>query len=558
MTAEARDPDGVSAFAAAAEALRAKVSPRNPRLREAEQLLRDNRLGEAHEALSRFLEKRAADAMALYLMAETQIRLDRREDAEALFAQCVRLAPDFTPARYSYASTLAQLNRPEAALAQVERLLSSDARNPLYRNLKAQVLSGMGDHAWALQVYRGVAEDFPHSPDAWIEYGSALRSAGQRKQSIDAYRKAIELRPAAGGAYWRLANVREHNFADAELAQMQSQLARADVSGDDRMYLHYALGRALGDRGEYKSSFENYARANAIERAGIDYDPDGLTNHVRDSKALFTSGFFEARAGTGCDAPGPIFIVGMQRAGSTLIEQILACHSAVEATAELPNISLLAEHIGEKLAPERRSRYPEVLAQLDAATLRSFGAQYLENTRAQRKLGRPFFTDKMPYNFLHLGLIHLILPNAKIIDARRHPLGCCFSNFSMHFKSGALFGCRLSELGRAYSDYVALMAHFDSVLPGRVHRVFYEELVAAPETEIAKLLSYLELPFEEGCLAFHKSNRAMDSASSEQVRQPLYSDAVDRWRHYEPWLGPLKTALGNVLDEYPVASKSLR
>jgi tetratricopeptide (TPR) repeat protein len=544
-------PVASSDFAAAAEALRSERPPRNPRLREAESALRENRLGEAHEMLSRFLEKHPNDAIALHLMADAALRLGRKEQAEALLAQSVALAPEFTAARYSYANALALLNKPESALEQIDILLKKDARNILFRNLKAAVLTATGDHAESLLHYREMAEEFPHSPEMRITYGSALRSVGLRDESIAAYRKAIALRPSLGEAYWSLAGLKSYRFSEAEIRQIQEQLARPSLSGDDRMYFHFALGKALGDRADYAKSFENYARANAIKRLTVDYDPAALTRHVRDCKALFTPEFFQARAEAGCNAQAPIFIVGMQRAGSTLVEQILASHSAIEATAELPNISLLAEHIGERIARDSGSNYPGVLAELDAGTLKTFGEQYMETTRPHRKHGHSFFTDKMPYNFLHIGLIHLVLPNAKIVDVRRHPLGCCFSNFAMHFRAGALFAYRLSELGHAYAKYVELMAHFDRVLPARIHRIIYEDLVGRPEPEIRRLMDYLRLPFEEACLEFHKSHRPMDSASSEQVRRPIYGDSVGGWRNYEPWLGPLKAALGPLLEAYP-------
>jgi tetratricopeptide (TPR) repeat protein len=552
LTSEPESESAVSSeFAAALEALRSERPPRNPRLREAERVIRENRLAQAGEILSRFLESHPTDAIAMHLMAETALRTNRREEAESLLAQCLALAPDFAAARYNYANTLAQLDKTEAALAQLEVLLKRDPRNLLYRNLKATVLTASGKHADSLLCHAGLAEDFPRSAEVMVNYGSALRSVGLTQQCIETYRQVIALAPSSGHAYWSLAGLKSYRFSDADIAEMQCQLARPGLPGEDRMYFHFALGKALGDGGQYARSFENYARANALKRMGIAYDPGALTGHVRACKALFTREFFAARVAMGCEATGPIFIVGMQRAGSTLIEQILASHSAIEATAELPNISLLAEHFGEKIAPQYGSNYPGVLAELDGATLTSFGERYLEATRAHRRLARPFFTDKMPYNFLHVGLIHLILPNAKIIDARRHPLGCCFSNFAMHFKSGPLFAYRLTELGHAYAKYVELMAHFDRVLPGRIHRVLYEDLVRAPEKEVRQLLDFLGLPFEAACLEFHRSGRAMDSASSEQVRRPIYDDALHQWRPYEPWLGPLKGALGPVLEAYP-------
>lgn len=273
--------------------------------------------------------------------------------------------------------------------------------------------------------------------------------------------------------------------------------------------------------------------------------------NVAKSKALFTHAFFEARPDFGSDSPEPIFIIGLQRAGSTLVEQILTSHPAIEATAELPDITLMAEHLGETIAREKGVDYPAVLGMLDGATLRRLGQDYLESTRFRRRPGLPFFIDKNPYNFLHLGLICLILPNARIIHVRRHPLGCCWSNFCANFEMGALFANRFNELGRAYADYVELMAHFDAVLPGRVHRVFYEALVGNPEQEIRRLLAHLGLPFEHACLEFHTNTRAINSVSSEQVRQPMSGESVAQWRNYEPWLGPLKAALGPVLDAYP-------
>jgi tetratricopeptide (TPR) repeat protein len=403
-----------------------------------------------------------------------------------------------------------------------------------------------------------LADQHPESPDIWLKYGWSLKNVGQREQAVAAFRRAMELRPSHGEAHWSLADLKNFHFTAEEIQDMQDRLARPDVSGEDRMYLHFALGKAHGDAKNYAKSFENYARANAIKRLSLEYDPTWLTRNVAKCKALFTREFFDSRQNRGCDSVDPIFIVGMQRAGSTLLEQILASHPAIEGTAELPDISLLAEHIGENIAPKYSSVYPDVVANLDAPVLGEFGWRYMETTRFRRSPGHPFFTDKMPYNFLHIGLIQLILPNAKIIDMRRHPLACGFSNFTAHFKFGALFAYRLTEFGQAYCDYVDLMAHFDAVLPGRVHRVLYEELVREPEGEIRRLLDYVGVPFDEACLRFHENRRPMDSVSSEQVRRPIFSESVDQWRNYEPWLGPLKSALGPVLEAHPGASPSLR
>jgi tetratricopeptide (TPR) repeat protein len=529
---------------------------RSTRLKEAAELLRQKQYKAAEAILANVLQKNAEDPAAIHLMAQTAYGLGRKEEAETLYARCLALAPAFIAARYEYANTLFQLNRPLLALAELDEALKRSPENPLCIDLMGIVLSAMGRHAESLDCFRKLADRYTQSPDIWIKYGQSQKSLGERDLAVQAFRRALELRPAFGEAFWSLADLKSFRFATEEIQAMQSFLTNPDVTGEDRMYIHFALGKAFGDAKNYAKSFENYARANALKRLAIEYDPSWLTRNVAKSKALYTPEFFREREGSGCDTPGPIFIIGMQRAGSTLLEQILSSHSAIEGTAELPDLSLLAEHIGETIAPKLRCEYPDVVASLNAGTLREFGERYLDTTRFRRTPGCPFFTDKMPYNFLHAGLIHLILPNAKIVDMRRHPLACGFSNFSAHFKFGALFAYRLAEFGRAYADYAELMAHFDSVLPGRVHRVLYEDIVRQPETEIRRLLDHIGLPFEDACLRFYENRRSMDSVSSEQVRRPIFSESVDQWRNYEPWLGQLKSVLGAVLDAYPAAPVS--
>ena len=314
------------------------------------------------------------------------------------------------------------------------------------------------------------------------------------------------------------------------------------LSEEDRFHLHFASGKALEDRGEAGESFRHYSEGNRLRRMLLDYDADETKRQVDRAISIFTPDMFSVRAGQGCEAPDPIFVIGMPRAGSTLIEQILASHSLVEGTMELPDIPALAARVGTREGG---------LAALEPAELRAMGEEYLERTRIQRKTGRPFFIDKMPNNWAHLGLIHLILPNAKIIDARRHPLGCCFSNFKQHFARGQAFSYGLEDMGRYYADYVRYMAHIDTVLPGRVHRVYYERMVEDSESEIRSLLAALDLPFEESCLRFHENDRAVRTASSEQVRRPIYREGTEQWQAFEPWLGPLKDALGPVLGAYP-------
>ncbi len=544
---------GDAAGADDAYARQIKASVKDPALLEAAAALCDNRLAVAERLLRAFLKQHPTDVAAIRMLAETGARLGRYGDAETLLERCLELAPGFVAARHNYAIVLHRQNKAEEAIAQADRLLQLEPKNPGYRNLKAAALVRIGEYARAIDLYDGLLHDHPTQPLAWMSYGHALKTVGRTGDSIDAYRRSIELLPRLGEAYWSLANLKTFRFSEAEVETMRAQLDRDDLGEEDRFHLQFALGKALEDAADYPLAFEHYLQGNALRRAGVDYDPDETTAHVQRSKALFTPAFFADRSGVGVAAPDPIFIVGLPRAGSTLVEQILSSHSAVEGTMELPDMVAIARRLGGRRRGRGASAYPEVLADQAPSDFQALGEEFLERTRIQRKLGRPFFIDKLPNNFAHVGLIHLILPNAKIIDARRHPLGCCFSGFKQHFARGQNFTYDLAEIGRYYADYVELMAHFDTVLPGRIHRVIYEQMVADPEREVRRLLDYCGLPFEAGCLRFHENDRAVRTASSEQVRQPIFTDAVDHWRHFEFGLGPLKTALGRVLDAYPSA-----
>ncbi|HEY2446904.1 MAG TPA: sulfotransferase [Rhizomicrobium sp.] len=524
---------------------------RDARLREAARALNANRPDVAEQSLSAYLKKRPRDADALNLMADTSLRLDRKNDAEELLARCVSEAPGFDAARFNYASVLRQTNKPAAALEQLTLLLKKDPRNPLYRDLEALLLAAVGNHEASLACRRGIAQDYPGSAKVLVSYAQALRTSGMRDECVAAYRRALALSPLLGTAWWGLANLKTFCFGAVDIEAMRSVLATPGLGEYDRVHLLFSLGKAYGDCGHYEESFGCYAKANAIRRLQASYDPDSTGANVRQYKSLFTPEFFRTRMGMGSDAGGPIFVVGMQRAGSTLVEQILSSHSMIEGAGELAAIRFLARHLQDRVAPQFGTDYPGVLEKLDAAALKTLGEQYLESSRVRRRAGRPFFVDKEPFNFWHVGFIHLMFPNAKIVDVRRHPLGCCFSNFTTIFLHGLALTYRLADLGRYYADYVEVMAHFDRVLPGRVHRIFYEQLVANPETQIRALLDHLGLPFEQACLEFHRNARAVNSASSEQVRSPIYDDALERWRHYEPWLGPLKSALGPALAAYP-------
>lgn len=544
---------GDKAGAEKALARQLRASTRDPALIEAASALGDNRLGEAERILRERLKADPADVAAIRMLAETGARLGRYADAEGLLTRCLELAPNFAAARHNLATMLYRQNKNAEALAQIETLTAKDGRHPGYANLHAAILARLGEYDRAIAVYERVLADYPNQPKGWMSYGHALKTVGRQADSVAAYRKALEPAPTLGEAWWSLANLKTVKFTDADLSTMTEALETPDLSDDDRLHLRYALGKAHEDAGLWDAAFEHYAAGAAIRRKQLDYDPEENASDTARTKAVFTPTFVAARAGQGCDAPDPIFIVGLPRSGSTLVEQILASHSMVEGTMELPDLIVMARRLGGKTATRAESTYPESLADLSAADLKALGEEFLERTRIQRKTDKPFFIDKMPNNFVHAGLIHLILPNAKIIDARRHPLGCCFSGFKQHFARGQAFSYDLTDIGRYYADYVELMAHFDAVLPGRVHRVIYEHMIADPEAEIRALLAHCGLPFEEACLSPHENDRAVRTASSEQVRRPIFKDAVEHWQKFESHLDPLKQALGPVLDAYPAA-----
>jgi tetratricopeptide (TPR) repeat protein len=542
---------GDTAGADAAYAKHVESSTKNPQLLAAAAALYDNRLAIAERLLRDYLKVHPTDVAAIRMLAEVASRLSRYGDAEALLSRALELSPSFATARHNYASVLYRENKVPEALREVETLLAKDPRNPSYRGLQAAVLGQAGEYERAIAVYEELLAQHPDHPKTWMSFGHSLKSLGRTAQGIDAYRRSIALLPTLGEAWWSLANLKTFRFTPDEIGAMRSALKQDKLSDEDRFHLHFALGKALEDAGQYDEAFAQYEQGNAQRKQTIQYSAEETSDHLRRSKALYTREFFDSRKGQGSTAPDPIFIVGLPRAGSTLVEQILASHSAVEGTMELPDIIGIARRLGGRKKRSEDTAYPEIVAELSAGELRALGEEFLARTRIQRKLGRPFFIDKMPNNFAHTGLIHLILPNAKIVDARRHPLGCCFSGYKQHFARGQNFSYALSDIGRYYADYVALMAHFDEVLPGRVHRVIYEDLVADPEREVRRLLAYCGLPFEASCLKFYENDRAVRTASSEQVRMPIFTDAVEHWRNFEPWLGPLKDALGPVLQAYP-------
>src|SRR6185437_1525921 len=512
-----------------------KAATRDPRLLGAAAALCENRIPEAEAILRAHLAQHPNDVAALRMLAEVAARLLRHRDALRLLERCLELAPGFDAARHNYASVLNRQGRAAEALDQCARLLAKEPHHPGYRSLQAAISANLGNYAESIAAYESVLRAYPQQPKLWMSYGHALRTTGKTAESIAAYRRALSMEPTLGEAWWSLANLKTFRFTDADVAAMRQALAQGDLADEDRLHFEFALGKALEDAKAYEESFTHYAAGNALRRKAHGYDPEENSRFVRGSRELFSREFLAARAGS----------------GATLIEQILASHPLVEGTMELPELPKIARELAGPRREEEDATFLRRVAALTRDELRALGERYLAETRPLRKTDAPFFIDKMPNNCLYVGLIHLILPHAVIIDARRHPLGCGFSCFKQHFARGQWFSYGLEDLGRYYCDYVGLMAHFDEVLPGRVARVFYETLIADPEAQTRRLLEHCRLPFDPACLRFYENDRAVRTASSQQVRQPIFREAVEHWRHYEPWLGPLKRALGDVLTEYP-------
>jgi len=520
-----------------------EFSTPHPELVEAAKLLRDGKLGKAERIVRDLLKKHPADVSAIRVLADIGFKMGQLKDASHLLERCLELKPNFHAARHSYAMILMRQQKAEAAIHETEKLLALEPDNPNFLTLKASVLNRIGDQAGALEIYERVLKNYPNQARAQMSYGHTLKTVGRLDEAIEAYKKCIHLSPEVGEAYWSLANLKTFGFSDEDIDNMRKQVTTEGGDADDQSHLAFALGKALEDRKEYDESFKYYRRGNGIRRIEHRHSPKvNVLESLRQVRALPME-FFEQRKGWGCQAPDPVFVVGLPRAGSTLLEQILASHSQVQGTSELMDIITISRELGGKNRENPAGKYPEVLAELTQERCRELGESYLETTRIQRT-DTPFFIDKMPNNFRHIGLIHLILPNSKIIDARRHPMGGCFSGFKQLFAHGQTFTYDLEDVGKYYRDYIKVMDHWDAVLPGRVHRVQYEDMVADTETQIRAMLEYCELEFEEQCLKFYEIERAIRTPSAEQVRKPIYKEGLEQWRNFEAHLEPLKEALG--------------
>jgi len=526
-----------------------------PEVVTATALFSDGELAEAESIIRDFLLRQGHQVEAMRLLARIGIERDVLDDAQLLLEAVLDLTPDYHAARFDYAQVLIKRHLYPSAHGEAEKLLAADPSNRNYRTLHALTCVGLGLHERAIELYRELLTGAAQPADLHLSIAHSLKTLGRREEAIAEYRAAAAARPGYGDVYWSLANLKTYRFTDEELEQMTT--AEPAASLVDRYHLCFALGKALEDRQQYASSFEYYARGNALKRAASHYRPEVLELNTRLQIEVCTPGLFARNKGSGASSADPIFIVGLPRSGSTLIEQILASHSAVEGTHELADIPRIVVDLKGRDADLDNPRYPAVLAGMSAEDFRALGEKYLTDTRIYRTGGRsplasgkPRFIDKMPNNFRHIGLLHLMLPNAKIIDARREPMACCFGNLKQLFAQGQEFTYSIEDIARYYRTYLELMRHWDSVLPGRVLRIHHEDVVDDLPGAVRRLLDYCELEFEPACVEFHKTQRSVRTASSEQVRQPIYREGLDQWRHYEPWLQPLREALGDALTRY--------
>jgi tetratricopeptide (TPR) repeat protein len=510
-------------------------------------------LSAAENLIRAFLLRHGDHVEAMRLLARIGVAREVLDDAEVLLAAALKLAPDYVELRRDYACVLLDRHKHAEAIAELDDLFKLDPQNIDYRTLRATAAVGLGDHENGIRGFAAVLADTnPQSrlaADLHLSIAHSLKTLGRRAESIDEYRKAIEVRPKFGDAYWSLANLKTYQFADAEITQLEAAEADPSTALIDRYHLCFALGKAYEDRQVYDLSFRFYERGNALKRAESRYRAELLEQNTANQKRVCTREFFEERAGYGAASRDPIFILGMPRAGSTLLEQILASHRQVEGTQELANVPRAVLDLQGYDPDLNNPRYPACLASMPADEFRALGGKYLADTRIYRT-GKPFFIDKMPNNFRHIGLIHLILPNAKIIDARREPMACCFGNLKQLYARGQEFVYSVEDIARYYRTYLELMEHWDAALPGRILRVYHEDVVDDLEGSVRRILDFCELPFETACLEFYRTERSIKTASSEQVRQPIFREGLDQWRHYEPWLGPLREALGDALERY--------
>jgi tetratricopeptide (TPR) repeat protein len=527
--------DAKNAAAAAAQVSTLNRLP--PGVVQAGSLFSDGELAAAENILRTHLLNSRNDVEALRLLGRIEHRYNALDEAERLLEAVIKLAPDYRAARLDYVRILMDGQKYLQALEEINTLPRQESDNQDCLSLQAAACAGLGRHESAIGIYRQLLARTPESPEMHAALGHSLKSTGRQKEAIESYRTAMAVRPGFGDSYWSLANLKTYRFSQDELARMRAEEASSTIHPADRYHLCFALGKAHEDRKEYAESWKFYERGNRLKRAESSYDPEIIEANTHKQIEVCTKEFFARRADAGLPDPDPVFILGLPRSGSTLIEQILASHSLVEGTQELPDIQRIV--LGMQ----------GTIADLTPEDFRRFGERYMSNTRAYRR-DKPFFIDKMPNNFRHIGLIHLMLPNARIIDARREPMACCFSNLKQLFAKGQEFTYSIEDIARYYRTYLDLMRHWETVLPGRILRVWYEDVVEDLEGNVRRILEFCGLEFEPQCVEFYKTERSVYTASSEQVRQPIFHDGLFQWRNYESWLGPLKECLGDALIRY--------
>jgi tetratricopeptide (TPR) repeat protein len=536
-----------------------------PPIVQASSLFSDGELTPAENIVRAYLQKHGDHVEAMRLLARIGLERDVLDDAELLLESVLELAPNYRAARLDYARALYRRQKYLRARQEIEKLLALDSENREYLKQYAASCVGLGNYEPIIGLYRGLLTRTPpgdpEAADLHLWTAHALKTLGRQQEAIDEYYAAIAARPNFGEAWFSLANLKTYRFTEDQVQRMRLAEAEPVAQTVDRYHLCFALGKALEDARDYAGSWQYYERGNALKHAEARYLPQITETNTRLSKRVCTKDFFEARTDWGVPDPDPIFVLGLPRAGSTLIEQILASHSQVEGTQELADIQRIVMELRGRATDLENPRFPGVLAELGPEDFRRFGERYMTDTRVFRTTGtagaarpgaaRPFFIDKMPNNFRYIGLIHLMLPNAKIIDARREPMACCFSNLKQLFSTGQEFSYGIDDVARYYRTYLELMRHWHEALPpGRILKMQHEDVVDDLEGSVRQILEFCGLPFEPACLDFHKTERSVRTASSEQVRQPIFREGLDQWRNYEPWLGPLKEALGDALTRY--------
>lgn len=515
-----------------------------PELVSVSSLIYQKQLHRAEWICRHFLKSNPHHPEAMRLLAELGSKFQILDDAEFLLASCLQFEPNFKRARLDYVHVLHKRQKFNKALEQAQILLDSDPDNSNFNVGLGNAQQATGDFNAAINSFENVLQKNPDNYSVQLTLGHALKTMGRVEDAINAYRNSYTIKPDFGDAYWSLANLKTYRFTAQERQQMREQEANLATSVNDKIHFCFALGKDLEDSEQFDEAFSFYLRGNKLKNELDRFDSKGMDISFDIQKNLFDAAFFAKNKQAGCPAPDPIFIVGLPRAGSTLLEQILSSHSQVDGTMELANIIGLAHRLSGRQSTQEPPKYPSILNKVSAEDITKMGELYIEETQHHRQ-GAMFFIDKMPNNFRHIALIHLILPNAKIIDARRDPMSCCFSGFKQLFGEGQQFSYDLTDIGHYYRSYVEIMDHWDKELPGKILRVQYEDVVDDLETQVRRILDYCGLPFEQACIDFHKNKRAVRTPSSEQVRQPIYKSGLEQWRNYEEQLAPLKLALEN-------------